>query len=287
MKAWLIVLGLFVLVGLGIVFLMIGIPMGLIILGYINTPTDTTTTTSFGTHATTTTTISPSTLAINPIDGAECTVDEYCDIPVAEATGGQEPYSYQSDSYAAGAPPMGMIVDLNGRLTGTPKRAGEYDVGVCVADATRLSKCTQAKVSIKEKQAPVVDARASINSFSCKFKYKDTYGDKHYELSASGTATAPDGAELQLVFNPGYYTKKSAACPECSTYCGSWDDSRMQSCEREGGSDNTVWEVHVPASQVISGATLEAAGYQVTLYARIFMGGNTITEDVAYATCPR
>jgi hypothetical protein len=61
----------------------------------------------------------------------------------------------------------------------------------------------------------------------------------------------------------------------------------MQSCEREGGSDNTVWEVHVPASQVISGATLEAAGYQVTLYARIFMGGNTITEDVAYATCPR
>jgi hypothetical protein len=276
MKAWVIVLGLFVLVGLGIVMLLIGIPVGLIILAYL-TPMNTT--------------ISPSTLTISPVDGGECTVDEYCNIPVAEAAGGQEPYSYQSDSFATGAPPMGTIVDLNGHLTGKPTRAGEYDFGVCVADATRTSKCTKAGVTVTEDETPqttIADTSSTtISSFTCTYKYTDSYGDKHYELSASGSATGPAGAELQLVFNPGYYTKKIPSCPECRSACGSWGASQMQTCARGRGPESTTWDVFVPASEVISGTTLAVVDNVVELNARIFISQNLMAETVEYATCPK
>jgi hypothetical protein len=261
----------------GIVFLLVAIPGGLVLWFLVTTPTNTTITTM------PTTTIISDTLTINPVGGAECNFGEYCDVQVAQASGGQPPYSYQSDSYATGTPPMGMIVDLNGHLTGTPTKEGGYRFGVCVADATRDSECTQAEATVTKEKAR---SEAEITSFICTYKYKDSYGDKHYELKASGKAAGPEGAELQIVFNPGYFTKPNSGCPECKAICSSWGASQLQTCARGSGPETTTWTAYVPASQVMSGATLGVAGYEVELRARIFEGGAATAEDVRYATCP-
>lgn len=77
-----------------------------------------------------------------------CTVNQDCEILIATATGGSPPYTFQSDTFRNGAPPMGMIVDLNGYLTGTPTSEGTYNVGVCVVDLVAKSSCDQATVTV-------------------------------------------------------------------------------------------------------------------------------------------
>ncbi|MBI1973198.1 hypothetical protein HYS54_00140 [Candidatus Micrarchaeota archaeon] len=79
-----------------------------------------------------------------------CFANVRCDEALASAQGGTEPYHYQSDSFAEGAPPMGTIVDVNGHLVGTPSRAGEYMVGICVVDSLAHSKCDHASVTVEE-----------------------------------------------------------------------------------------------------------------------------------------
>jgi hypothetical protein len=133
----------------------------------------------------------------------------------------------------------------------------------------------------------VVEAEAKIISFTCKYKYRDSYGDRHYELSASGTAGGPPGSELQIGFNPGYFTEPNPSCPKCKSTCGGWGPSDLQTCARGGGPETTHWTVFVPDSEVMSGATLAAAGYEVELHVRIFQGDAVLAEDVEYATCPR
>jgi hypothetical protein len=49
-------------------------------------------------------------------------------------SGGTGPYHYQSGVYAAGTPPLGMIVTATGLLTGTPTKAGTYNFTLCAAD---------------------------------------------------------------------------------------------------------------------------------------------------------
>lgn len=71
-----------------------------------------------------------------------------CSVTVASATGGTPPYYYKSDSFANGSPPLGMIVNLKGVLTGKPARAGTYTVGVCVVDLVGASDCAATKVTV-------------------------------------------------------------------------------------------------------------------------------------------
>ena len=227
------------------------------------------------------TNVTPTTLEINSISGLECTVDEKCDIQVVQASGGEEPYSYESDSYGTGAPPMGTIIDINGHLTGTPSVEGDYDFGICVADATRTSECTQASIKIKSKASQKNVSSTKVDSFTCTYVSTDDYGDRHYELSASGSATSSEGAELQLVFNPGYYTKTNSDCEDCKSTCGSWDFSNLQNCARNGNTETTQWTVFVPSSEVISGATLSSVDNTVELDARIFIGTSMVTETTA------
>ncbi len=96
----------------------------------------------------------PTDLAISAVSDGQCTVGEHCSVVVAEASGGHEPYTFQSDSFATGAPPMGMIVNMDGTLTGTPSIEGTYDFGVCVKDATSVSKCTSTSVLVNPEAAP-------------------------------------------------------------------------------------------------------------------------------------
>ena len=81
-----------------------------------------------------------------------CIVKQKCNVNlIAQVTGGTPPYHFQSDTFRNGAPPMGMIVDVNGILTGTPSKTGQYTFGVCVVDAVGASKCGQTLIFIDEK----------------------------------------------------------------------------------------------------------------------------------------
>ena len=81
---------------------------------------------------------------------AHCTVNQNCDELIATAEGGNPPYSFQSDTFREGAPPMGMIVDINGHIKGTTRRAGQYVVGVCAKDTNGNSKCGHATIIVEE-----------------------------------------------------------------------------------------------------------------------------------------
>ena len=77
-----------------------------------------------------------------------CVVNQRCDEVIATASDGYPPYSFQSDTFANGAPPFGTIVDVNGHLTGRPSRVGESSVGVCATDKLQYQRCGQAVVTI-------------------------------------------------------------------------------------------------------------------------------------------
>lgn len=85
------------------------------------------------------------TLTVTP---ATCAVSAPCSVSVAQASGGTPPYSFRSDSFAGGAPPLGMAVSLNGSLTGTPSQAGVYNFGVCAVDLVGSSMCAQTSVTV-------------------------------------------------------------------------------------------------------------------------------------------
>ncbi|WAC04853.1 MAG: hypothetical protein OS112_10425 [Methanoregula sp.] len=95
-----------------------------------------------GTPTTTTNYASGSRVTLIPLSG-ECCPDEPCSTQIATATGGTPPYTFTSSSLAAGsAPPMGMIIDVNGFLTGkAPSRVGTYPLGVCVKDLAGQTDC--------------------------------------------------------------------------------------------------------------------------------------------------
>jgi len=92
--------------------------------------------------------ISPPTLTLK---SGTCTVGKYSSIPlIAQVSGGNPPYSYQSDTFMSGTPPMGMIVDINGNLVGTPAKEGQYTFGVCAIDMGGRSSCKQTTVTVEE-----------------------------------------------------------------------------------------------------------------------------------------
>lgn len=113
----------------------------------------------FGTRSvyidTNNTAIPPSDLSITPLPFETCIVNEPCSVQVVSASGGTEPRTFLSDSFATGAPPMGMIVEMGGNLVGTPTREGIYNFGVCVHDAIGISKCGMTAVTVQPRiEAP-------------------------------------------------------------------------------------------------------------------------------------
>src|SRR5512135_117066 len=65
-----------------------------------------------------------------------CTIHEPCIWnDVEQARGGNPPYHYAAGSFAEGAPPFGMTVDVfNGSVRGTPTVSNTYHFDVCVWD---------------------------------------------------------------------------------------------------------------------------------------------------------
>ena len=104
---------------------------------------------------------------VNPLPQATAGV-AYSNTTVARISGGSAPYSYQSDTLANGAPPYGMIVDINGNLTGTPTDAGQYTFGVCPVDIAgrTMATCPTTTVNVLSAAEPT-SFSLSYSSISC------------------------------------------------------------------------------------------------------------------------
>jgi hypothetical protein len=71
--------------------------------------------------------------AVNPLPAA--TVGKaYTTTVLKTVAGGKGTYHYQAGTFATGTPPIGMILNNNGTLTGTPQTAGKHSFQLCVSD---------------------------------------------------------------------------------------------------------------------------------------------------------
>ena len=74
---------------------------------------------------------------------------------VSSITGGTAPYYYQTATLTDGAPPLGMILNPNGDLTGTPMVPGQYDFSVCATDsADNTSPCQPISITVVPESTP-------------------------------------------------------------------------------------------------------------------------------------
>lgn len=77
---------------------------------------------------------------------------EYYSQQAATAAGGSPPYSYYADSFANGAPPLGMSVEINGWLSGTPSSTytseRDFPFGICVKDVGGNRVCTPTGIRV-------------------------------------------------------------------------------------------------------------------------------------------
>jgi hypothetical protein len=64
-----------------------------------------------------------------------------------KATGGTPPYYYTLET-GGGFPPLGIIMDLNGNLSGTPVVAGKKTFGVCVVDSVGTETIVQTALNV-------------------------------------------------------------------------------------------------------------------------------------------
>ena len=148
-----------------------------------------------------------------------CIVKQKCNFNlIAQVNGGTPPYHFQSDTFRNGAPPMGMIIDVNGVLTGTSSKTGQYTFGVCVVDVVAASKCGQTSVFVIDEEEAEEIISYSESSGLCSSN-ADCTG------FASNNCDAPENVRCSsnglchccLTLCPG---GENCKCIGCSTGCG-------------------------------------------------------------------
>ncbi len=77
-----------------------------------------------------------------PISG-----NDLCSASATNPTGGTPPYTFQL-GIAGGFPPIGMSLNLNGTLTGTPSAAGVSNFVVCAVDLVRDVACDTVRFTV-------------------------------------------------------------------------------------------------------------------------------------------
>ena len=144
-----------------------------------------------------------------------CIVNQKCDVSlIAQVNGGTPPYHFQSDTFRNGVPPMGMIVDVNGVLTGKATKKGTYNFGVCVVDIVGASKCDQTQVFVEDKEKESVKSESSVCSSTSEctgFAQNNCDAPENVRCGKDGLC------HCCLTFCPG---GKNCKCISCSTGCG-------------------------------------------------------------------
>jgi hypothetical protein len=93
--------------------------------------------------------------AVDPLPQA--TVGKaYATTVLKTITGGKGTYHYQAGTFATGTPPLGMILNNNGTLTGTPQKAGKYSFELCAADtySNLAAKCAPTTITVASGTTP-------------------------------------------------------------------------------------------------------------------------------------
>ncbi len=154
-------------------------------------------------------------LTINTLT-ATCYFGMRCDQPIATAQGGTPPYHFQSDTFANGAPPFGMTVDVNGHILGTSKTEGTYTVGVCAVDTAAASKCGQATVIVNKINSlngtwsgAYIESQSSdpcifSNSGTLTWTITATGNSFSGTLTDTGTGTVTGGGQACTISPGGY-----------------------------------------------------------------------------------
>ncbi|HVL87898.1 MAG TPA: CARDB domain-containing protein [Candidatus Thermoplasmatota archaeon] len=86
-----------------------------------------------------------------PVVGAFCVVDVPCDgnARVATGQGGVPPYHFQSDTFREGAPPLGVVVGVDGIMTGIARQVGVFVFPVCVVDSVAKQDCGPVTLAVR------------------------------------------------------------------------------------------------------------------------------------------
>lgn len=212
--------------------------------------------------------IIPSDLAIMPITDGICTVGDSCNVQVAEASGGELPYTFTADSYTTGTTPMGVVIGMGGSLSGTPSREGDYAFGICVKDMTGTSKCTQTSVTVNPKTETPADntnggtdekePSATVDSAACSLVSKDNVGSgtiKYvFRLTGSGTVTGPVGTRVSVGSAPddsgdwGTYLSEDTASFNTDSWTNTgestgYSPTQYRYSRGQGDPETTTWHL--------------------------------------------
>ena len=163
-----------------------------------------------------------------------CIVKQKCNVNlIAQVNGGTPPYHFQSDTFRNGAPPMGMIVDVNGVLTGIPSKTGQYTFGVCVVDVVAASKCGQTSVFVidEEEIEEIISysesgGLCSSNADCISFAQNNCDASENVRCSSDGLC------HCCLTLCPG---GENCKCIDCSTGCGGGTYCEGDVCVFEAG----------------------------------------------------
>jgi len=129
---------------------------------------------------------------------AVCTVGQPCNAQIANAGGGTPPYTFQQDTFRQGTLPFGVVVGVDGRLTGSTNQPGAYTFGVCVKDTVALSDCAPATLDIEESKEPEILMET----------WAGTLEGSYSTLSPSDDCDAEFNYDYKITFTvPGSLTK--------------------------------------------------------------------------------
>jgi len=183
-----------------------------------------------------------STLAITAVALREARPGQSYSERAATATGGQPPYAFLADTFANGAPPLGMGIDLNGFLTGTPSSTyatrQTFTFGICVRDQVQTLKCTTNSVVVAPEAASTVKwAMGNECNIAAPVSYKFYDRDRglvwpgattHYEIAFNATRShtlACTAGALVCVgaqggsYNWGVGFGGGGGCSDCCARC--------------------------------------------------------------------
>lgn len=140
------------------------------------------------------------------------------------AEGGLPPYHYQLGT-GVGFPPHGIVLDVNGLISGTPSVAGTSTFSACVVDTAGASDCGKIEMVVDE----VPQATATLDSFTCALVSREP-GSSVSEwqiltLHASGTLSGTVDGFVQI----DIYTNHVA--PTAYTLNSSWTKTEESSSE--------------------------------------------------------
>jgi hypothetical protein len=147
---------------------------------------------------------------------------------VKSISGGTTPYHYESGTLASGTPPLGMVLNPSGNLTGTANVPGQYDFTVCASDsAGETSPCEATSITVVAAQttppatppappttaAPTVTFAASPSSITAGGSSVLTWSSKNATAcDASGGWTGTKTESGSFTVDPTSTTTYTLTC---------------------------------------------------------------------------